>query len=330
MRRLFSIPAVKPALALALVVLAGAALDPGFVSLELHGGRLTGPLVDVLDNAAPVVLVALGLSLVIATGGIDLSVGATMAIAATACALALRALPGLGPFTLPLLIPSALAVGACAGLFNGALVAALRVPPVVATLILYASGRGLAQILSGGTIVTFESSQFAQLAGVGWLVPRTIGIELGALALVLFLARRTAFGLYAQAIGDSPRSAHVAGLPVAGVLLASYALCGAFAALAGAIAAADIRAGDPASTGLYVELDAILAVVIGGASLRGGKAHPLGALLGALILQMLSTIVLMHGARLALALIVKALAVLAVSAIQSPALAARVRRARAA
>jgi simple sugar transport system permease protein len=313
--RLAHRPFARALLVLGAVLALSALLTPGFLSLEVRDGRLFGPLVDVLHRASPTVLVALGMTLVIGTGGVDLSAGSVMAIAATLAALALRArdLPS------AVLIPSVMLCGALLGALNGLLVAKLRIQPIVATLILYTSGRGLAQLLSAGAIVTFEDAGFERLAAGSLLgLPITIWIVLASFALLALAMRFTAFGLYVVALGDNPRSARLAGLPTTALIVGVYAICAALAALAGQIVAADIKAADAASCGAYVELDAILAVVLGGTALTGGRVQLAGTIVGALILQTLTTTVLMHGARFDVALIVKAVAVVGVCALHSP------------
>jgi ribose/xylose/arabinose/galactoside ABC-type transport system permease subunit len=314
-------PTVRSLALLALLVAACAATTPALLDLELRDGRLFGPLVDVVHRSAPTLLVALGMTLVIGGGGVDLSVGSVMAIAATAAALAIRD-HGAGTAAV---LGVALAAGAAGGVLNAFLVAALRLQPIVATLILLTAGRGVAQLVSGGTVVAFDPAAVASVAGGAWLgLPKSAWIAAAALAGLTLVVRRTAYGLYLQALGDNPRAAYVAGLPVTAVVVATYVACSCLAALAGLLAAADVGAGDPSGTGLYVELDAILATVIGGTSLRGGKVRLAGTAAGVWMLQTLTTTVLMHGARLDLALVAKALAVLAVVAAQSPV----VRRAR--
>jgi galactofuranose transport system permease protein len=307
----------RSAALLGLLIAICALSTPGFLDLELRDGRLFGPLVDVVHRSAPTMLVALGMTLVVGSGGVDLSVGSVMAISATVAAAAIRD-HGAGGTTAA---AAALAVGGAAGLFNAFLVAGMRLQPIVATLILYTAGRGVAQLVSGGTVVAFDSAEIADLAVGAWLrLPKSAWIAAGALAVLALAVSRTAFGLYLQAYGDNPRAAYVAGLPVTAVIVAAYVLCSCLAACAGLLAAADVGAGDPSSTGAYVELDAILATVLGGTSLRGGKVRLAGTACGVWMLQALTTTVLMHGARLDLALIAKALAVLAVVAVQSPAL----------
>jgi len=246
-----------------------------------------------------------------------------MAIAGTLAALWIRA----GELAAAPIVALAVLAGGAIGLFNGVLVAGLRLSPIVATLVLFTAGRGIAQLLSQGQIVTFESAGFEALAAGSLLfLPATAWIALAAFLACAALARASAFGLYVEALGDNPRSARIAGLPVAAVTLSAYALCAALAALAGLIVAADIKAADAASSGLYVELDAILAVAIGGTPLAGGRMRLAGSLLGALFLQMLTTAVLMHGWGLESTLILKASAVLAVCALHSPRLRRRARR----
>ena len=305
--------AARAALGWLLVLAVGALLSPGFLELEWRDGRLYGTFIDVLLRAAPTLLAALGMTLVIGTGGVDLSVGAVAAISAVLAARQLQS--GGDPATA---LALGLGAGVLLGIWNGVLVRKLGLVPIVATLVLFTAGRGLAQLLSEGNVLTFRSDGFASLATgvfVGLPLPIWIGIAcLGALVLVM---ARTNFGLYLQACGDNPRAAELAGLPVTAVIVGAYAACGSLAALSGAIVAADVQAGDAASAGLYLELDAILAVVIGGTSLRGGRVHLVGTFLGALILQTLTTLVLVQGARLEFALIAKALAVVAVCALQS-------------
>jgi galactofuranose transport system permease protein len=314
--RLARRPLVRSAALLALLVAICALSTPGFLDLEIRDGRLFGPMVDIVHRSAPTLLVALGMTLVIGSGGVDLSVGSVMAIAGTAAALSIRD-HAAGAAALAV----AMAAGAAAGLFNAFLVAGMRLQPIVATLILYTAGRGIAQLASGGTVVVFDSAEIGGFATGAWLgLPKSAWIAGGVLAALALVMRRTAYGLYLQAYGDNPRAAFVAGLPVTAVVVATYVLCSCLAACAGLLAAADVGAGDPSSTGAYVELDAILATVIGGTSLRGGKVRLAGTALGAWMLQTLTTTVLMHGARLDLALIVKAVAVLLVVALQSPAL----------
>ncbi|HRQ72983.1 MAG TPA: ABC transporter permease [Phycisphaerales bacterium] len=301
--------AAPAAAAVGLLLAFNAGFTPGFFDLTVVDGRLAGSLVDVLNRGAVVALLALGMALVIATGGVDLSVGAVMAIAG-ATAATLVAQHGASPWAA---VAGALAVGAAAGAFNGALVAVAGVQPIVATLVLMVAGRGAAQLLTGGQIITFNDPVLNFIDG-GFVagVPMPVLIGAGALALGLALTRGTALGLFIEATGDNERAARLAGVRVRIVKASAYALCGVGSAVAGLLAVSDIRAADANNAGLYLELDAILAAVLGGTSLRGGRFSLVGAVLGALFIQGLTTTLYLHDVSPNATLAVKAGAVLAV------------------
>ncbi len=302
------------ALALLVAIALNAAFTPHFVDVRWQDGRLFGALIDVLHRAAPVALLALGLTAVIGTGGIDLSVGSVMALAA-AVAATLAESHGAGTATIVL---AALAIGVVAGLWNGMLVSVLRVQPVVATLILLVAGRGLAQLVTSGRKVPIADATLDRLVNGSLAgLPATLWLVIGAAVVLALALRRTSFGLSVEAIGDNPRAAALAGLPVTTILLLAYAMCGAFAASAGLVALADIRQADVFATGVNLELDGILAVVIGGTALTGGRMTLLGSLFGALLMQTVSTALLLHGLGPEDALILKALVVVLVFALRA-------------
>jgi simple sugar transport system permease protein len=312
-RAIRTAPTARTALALAIVLAAAWATTPGFRELEWRDGRLFGALADVLHRAVPTSLCALGMTFVIATRGVDLSVGSVAALSGVVAALVLRSGgSGAGAWC------AALAAGALLGAFNGFLVARMALQPIVASLILLTAGRGLAQLASDGNVLALREVEAQRLFGVAPpLVTCATWTLVLALALAEFLARRTSFGLYVRALGDSPRAAVLAGLPVGLATLGVYVGSATCAAFAGVLIAHDVRAADAAGAGSYIELDAILAVVIGGTALRGGALHLTASVLGALVLQTLTTAVAMHGAPLQWALVVKATAVLAVCALQT-------------
>jgi simple sugar transport system permease protein len=300
---------------LAALLLASWIAFPGFFDLSINNGRLTGSLVDVLNRGAPVALLALGMAPVIATRGIDLSVGAVMAIAGAVAATSVEA--GQPWFVA---VALALAAGLAAGLWNGVLVAFLSIQPIVATLVLMVAGRGIAQLITEGRIVTFVEPHLAAIGGGSFLgLPIPALIALATAALLALLARGTALGLFIKALGVNPRASRLAGVETRGLLLGVYALCGVTAALAGVIAAADIRGADANNAGLWLELDAILAVVLGGASLFGGRLSFVLTLIGALSLQTLKTGILLAGFPPELNLIAMAAVVSLVLVVQSPA-----------
>lgn len=303
-----------PLLALAVLLIFNFFFSPGFFDIVVRDGRLYGSLIDILDRAAPVMLLSLGMTLVIATGGVDLSVGAIMAIAGTVAAW-LLADQGSGAFV-AILVP----VLACAvaGAWNGALVAWAGVQPIVATLILMVAGRGVAQLLSQGQIITFDDPTVAFIGGGAFAgLPFSITIVLVVLALTALLTRRTAIGLFIEAVGNNLVASRYAGVNVRMVTFIVYVFSGVCSAVAGLIVAADIRAADANNAGLYLELDAILAVVIGGTALTGGRFYLIGSLVGALIIQTLTTTILTLGIPVEWTLVVKATVVLVVCLLQS-------------
>jgi simple sugar transport system permease protein len=300
--------------ALTVILIIDSLVAPNFFSIHIQDGRLFGSVIDILNRGAPVALLALGMTLVIATGGIDLSVGAVMAIAgATAATMTSAGYP------LAYVLGAALIVGALCGLWNGFLVAVLQIQPIVATLMLMVAGRGIAQLITEGQIVTFEREGLAQLgSGTLMYLPMPVIIAAVMLLLIWLLTRKTALGLFIEAVGINLRSARNAGVNTQWVVIAVYVICGLCAAVAGIIVTADIRGADANNAGLWLELDAILAVVIGGGSLLGGRFNLLLSVVGALIIQGMNTGILLSGYKPEFNLVLKAMVALAVLMVQSP------------
>ena len=313
-----------PFFALILLVVLNVLFTPNFGRIEIRDGKVFGSLVDIFQNGAPVMLLATGMTLVIATAGIDLSVGSVMAVAGAAAALLLT-----GPqWSVPAAVAAALLVALVAGAWNGVLVTFVGLQPIVATLCLLVMGRGIAQTLTHDQKIRFENPAF-EFIGNGSVmgIPFPIFIAAGVAALVLLALRKTALGLYIEAIGGNARAARLCGLKVKTITVMVYTFCGLCAGIAGLIATADIKEADVLSCGLYLELDAILAVVIGGTSLAGGRANLPGSLIGAAIMQTLTIMLQMHGVVTEHTLIVKAAAAIIVCLLQTPAFSGIVRRA---
>ncbi|WP_134679094.1 ABC transporter permease [Paracoccus ravus] len=304
-------------LALGVVLLLIGLISPGFFSVTVQNGRLYGSLIDVGVRVAPVALLAVGMTLVIATKGIDLSVGAVMAITgAIAATLVADGHP------VPVVLLVALSLGLVCGLWNGVLVAFLDIQPIIATLILMVAGRGIAQLITGGVILTFNDPAFSFLgSGAVMGVPTPILIWLAMGLVVGLLVRRTALGLLIEAVGINRRASMLVGVRARFLILATYAISGLCAAMAGMIVTADIHGADANNAGLWLELDAILAVVIGGTSLAGGRFSITASLIGALIIQSLNTGILISGWPPEFNLIVKAVVIVAILTLQSPAVA---------
>ena len=310
-------PLFWPLLALALLLLFNRFFTPGFFSLEIRDGRLYGTLVDVLNQGSKVMLLALGMTLVIATGGVDLSVGAIMAIAGAVMAQ-------LAGVSVPVAIAGGLGVALLAGAWNGLLVSAFKIQPIIATLILMVSGRGIAQLITDGQIINFEQPALVYLGnGVLFGLPFTLALVAVMFALTALLVRRSALGLFIEAIGDNETASRFAGLPAQSVKFLAYVFAGFCAGLAGLVAASNIKSADANHAGLYLELDAILAVVVGGTALTGGRFQLAGSLVGALLIQTLSTTLYARNVSADIAPVPKAIVILAVCLLQSPVLRAK-------
>ncbi|GAA3753479.1 ABC transporter permease [Salinactinospora qingdaonensis] len=252
---------------------------PHFLSLENFRTQAV--------QVTPVLILSLGMALVIATGGIDLSVGSVMALAAAMISLYL----GYGPVVAILV---ALVAGAAAGAVNGALVAFAGVQAIVATLAMMIGGRGLSLVLLP-QLEGIRNPGIRELgAGSVLGVPYLVWISVALIALVVFIVRRTTFGRQIVAIGGNRRASELSGLPVQRTLLAVYVLCGLFAAIAGVLATARLQASDPNSLGVLIELSAITAVVVGGTPLQGGRVRVAGTVAGAVLMQLLVSTLIKH------------------------------------
>jgi len=291
---------VGPLAALLTLVLYNALFTHNFLSGQVLRSNLT--------QVATIVIVATGMTLVIATGGIDLSVGSLMAISGALAPLIFlshhapldRPIVGI---TLAFIVP--LLVTMCLGLVNGTLVTAFRLQPIIATLVLYLSGRGIAQVLTNGRLQEFHNPSF-QYIGRGEIfgIRFQIILMLVVVAIVAWVMRATTFGRYVLATGDNEPAARLAGVPVERVKMAVYALSGLLAGIAGLIVIAINSSSDANNVGQLKELDAIAAVAVGGTPLTGGRASVVGTLVGALIIQLLRYTLLAHGISDAIARVV--------------------------
>lgn len=315
--------------------------ENNFFRLQIKDGRVYGSLIDILHRAAPVMLIALGMTLVIATGGVDLSVGSVMAIAGALAALFLSGqaasvgwasdLPVWGGIlsvvksllfhvsqSVPLIVIVSLGAAALLGLWNGALVGFFGVTPIVATLILMVSGRGIAQLLSGGQMIPFDNKTFEFIGrGTFLALPFTITLVVVVFGFLSVFTRRTAAGLFIESTGDNEKASRYAGVNTNSVKMLVYAVCALLAGLAGLIAVTDIKASDASNVGQMIELDAILAVVIGGTALTGGRYFFAGSLVGAILIQTMTTTILTRGVPVQWTQVVKALVIIFVCLLQS-------------
>jgi len=304
-----------PVLSLAALLAFNLVFQPSFFRIVIQDGHLYGTLVDVLNQGSKVMLLALGMTLVIGTGGVDLSVGSVMAItgALAAVLVTTTALPFAAVLVLCVL------AGAALGAWNGLLVTRLRIQPIIATLILMVVGRGIAMLITGGQIVTFEHPAFVFFGNGHFLgLPFTVTIVAVVFAATALLTRRTAIGLFIEAAGDNETASRFCGAPVRLVKVLVYAFSGVCAALAGLIATSNIKAADSSRVGELMELDAIFAVLVGGTALTGGRFTLVGSIVGALLIQTLTTTMYNLGMPPAIAPVPKAVVILLACLLQSP------------
>lgn len=316
-----------PLVTLALLLALNAAFNPAFLRLAVRDGHLYGSLVDILKGAAPLALVALGMTLVIATRGIDISVGAVVAIAGGVAAWmiggSLVIHDGVSTYVsrFPMWLAIACALGAAllCGAWNGALVAGVGMQPIIATLILMVAGRGIAQLITNGQIITVYYAPFF-FVGNGYVLGLPFPFLLAAAVFVaaMLLVRRTALGLFIEAVGVNPAAAHVAGVPARRITFWAYVFCGLCAGIAGLVVSSTVKSADGNNAGLLMELDAILAVTLGGTSLTGGRFSLAGSAIGALVIQTLTYAIYSVGVPPEVNLVVKAGVVFAVMLLQSP------------
>lgn len=319
LQRLFNSKLVWPILALGLILLFNAFFSPGFFRIEVKDGHLFGSLIDILNRGTPLMLIAVGMTLVIATKGVDLSVGPVMAIAGATAAVLIGNASDYSATPLLIVIPAALGVAALCGAWNGLLVSRAGIQPIVATLILMVAGRGIAQLITQGQILTIYYESFYFL-GAGYLfgLPFPLYIVAAVVLIIWLLTRKTAFGLFVESIGINDSSSFYSGINAKNIRFLVYVISGLCAGVAGLIVTSNIRSADANNAGLWMELDAILAVVIGGTALSGGRFYLTGSLLGALIIQSLTTTIYATGVPPEVTLVVKAVVVLTVALLQSP------------
>ena len=286
-----------PLVALVLILVFDAFYTPGFFKIGILEGHLYGNLIDVLNDGAPLMLVAIGMTMVIATAGVDLSVGAVIAISGAMGAVLIN--PSLGNqlisnaitakdvtnTPLPIIVLADLAAGTLCGLWNGILVSRARIQPMVATLILMVAGRGIAQLITNGQIMTIYYTPYFYF-GNGFIfgLPVSIYIVAGVLLLAWVGVRKTSFGLFVESVGINSKSSFYSGINEKNVKLLAYTFCGFCGAIAGLILSSYIHSEDANNIGLYYELDAILAVVMGGTLMSGGRFSLFASMIGALVI----------------------------------------------
>jgi simple sugar transport system permease protein len=301
-------------IALGLILVFDLFFTPGFFNLEFKNGHLFGSLVDIVFRASPIMIMAIGMTLVIATKGIDISVGSVAAIAG-ALAAVLAAKAG-APLWVVLSAPLVLAL--VFGAWNGIMVAVFGIQPIVATLILMVCGRGIAELITDGKVQTFTNPGLEFLGNGFFLgLPFFIAVVVLTVLTAWVATRRTALGLFIESVGVNARASTVTGIPTRLVTFSVYLATGLCAGLAGLFYCSEIKGADSTNAGLFTELDAILAVVIGGTSMDGGRFFLGGTLVGALVMQSLTTTILTFGVPVEATLVLKAGVVIGICFLQS-------------
>lgn len=315
-----------PIVALALVMLFNLFFTPGFFNITIKDGHLFGSIIDIINRATPLMMLAIGLTLVIATGGTDISVGAVIAITAAVTASLIGGemvfVDGVQQYVslipMPFAIIIGLVVAGLLGMWNGVLIGKIGIQPIIATMILMVAGRGIAQLITKAQIITVYYQPYFFLGG-GYLfgLPFSIYIVALSLALIMFFVKKTAIGLFIQSAGCNPNASKFAGIKVDKIKVLVYTISGLCAGVAAIILSSNIKSADPNNVGLYMELDAILAVAIGGNPMSGGKFSIPCSMVGALIIQSLTTTIYSFGVAPEITLVVKALVVIIICLLQS-------------
>lgn len=310
-----------PLVALAILVIFNIIFVPGFLDVEItQDGRLYGRVFDILNRSSSLIILSLGMTFVIATAGIDISVGAVVAISgAVCCSLIGGRGDGVAEYPMVVAMIAAIATGVVCGMWNGFLVAKIKIQPMVVTLILMVAGRGIAQLLTEGQIITVYYAPFSYIGGniPGNIIPSPIIIAILMIALVVFILKKTSLGLFIQSVGINPTASRYAGINVALIIFLVYAFSGFCAGVSGLIESSLIRAADANNAGLNMEMDAILAVALGGTLLSGGKFYIGGSIIGAITIQTLTTTMYAMGVASDQLPVVKAIVVIILCLIQS-------------
>lgn len=314
-----------PIFSLLVVLLINVIKSPGFFSIGVQNGVLYGRIIDILNRGSEIAILAVGQTLVVAvSAGTDISVGSVMSL--TACGTCMM-LAGYGVnTTTQLAVP--MAVGILFGLFlsilcgamNGFLVAKLNIQPMVATLILFTGARAIGLLLCNNqiTYIRYEPYKYFGNFIPGFPIPTAILIAAGVILIASLFLKKTSLGLYIQSVGINKRAARISGIDSVKICFICYVICGLCAGIAGVVASSRIYSADSNNIGLNYEMDAILAVALGGNSLAGGKFNLAGSIIGAYTIQAITTTLLAMGVSTDQAPVVKAIIVVAIVVVQAP------------
>ena len=280
--------------ALVILLLVNCFTTPNFVSMRTFWNLIT--------QSVTVLILGLGMAVVIATGGINISVGSVMALSS----MVLAKLVARGHIFLG--IAACLAIAVLTGIITGLIITKFQVQPMITTLAMMYVLRGIAKLMNGGTILNYKNNAFSNLAyiRIGGEIPIQAVISLVFIILIMVLMNRTSFGNYVEAYGDNPLATKVAGVNVILIITACYAICNFLAGISGILETITTTCADPVNMGLNKETDAIAAVVVGGTPMSGGKPNILGMVCGVLVLQLITIMINMNNIPYSYSLVVKA------------------------
>ncbi len=337
LKKLSKKPLFLPIFAMILVMLINLVKEPTFFRIGIQNHVLYGRLIDILNRGSEIAILAVGQTLVVAvSAGTDISVGSVMSLTACGCCMLLAGYGVSSTTTLavPMIVGLlfGLILAACCGAMNGFLVAKLRIQPMVATLILFTGARAIGLLLNNNqiTYIRYEPYKYFGNFIPGCPIPTPIIIAAVVIAVAVTFLKKTSLGLYIQSVGVNSRAARISGINSATICFICYLICGITAGIAGLVASSRIYSADSNNIGLNYEMDAILAVALGGNSLGGGKFNMAGSIIGAYTIQAITTTLLAMGVSTDQAPVVKAIIVIAIVVVQAPAVKAwlATRRAR--
>ncbi|MCD8153709.1 MAG: ABC transporter permease [Clostridiales bacterium] len=294
-----------------------------FFTISIRNGVLYGRLIDVLNRGSEVAILAIGMTLVVSSSaGTDISVGSVMSLSACFCCMLLAGygVSSTSDLAVPLIVGvlGGILLGCLCGAFNGALVAYLNVQPMVATLILYSAARAIGLLLCNNLIVYVRNDSYKFFGGYLGFIPTPIVIAVLCILIITLLLRKTALGLYVQSVGINKKASRIAGLNSARIIFLTYIISGLCAGISGIVASSRIYSADSNNIGLNYEMDAILAVALGGNSLGGGKFSLAGSIIGAYTIQAITTTLYALGVSTNVAPVFKAIIVIIIVSIQAP------------
>lgn len=306
-----------------------------FFRIVIENGVLSGRLISILNRGSEVAILAIGMTLVVsASAGTDISVGSVMSLCASFCCMlvagyGVSAVNSADEFAMPLVVGliGALLMGCLCGAFNGGLVAYLNIQPMVATLILWSAARAIGLLLCNNLIVYVRVPEYSIYGGYIGPVPTPMIIAALCVIVVSVTLKKTAMGLYIQSVGINKKASRIAGLNSKRIIFMCYLLCGLCAGIAGIVNSSRITSADSNNIGLNMELDAILAVALGGNSLGGGRFNLAGSIIGAYTIQAITTTMYNLGVSSAVSPAFKAVVVIVIVAIQSQPLQAWIKKA---